>query len=68
MKVLSRPSLAGRRAEEAFRQAVSKVLEENRRLGLPVAVMHRGKAVLVPVKRALSLARTERSSRAKRQR
>jgi len=35
----STPTNEGREAEKALRTAVKKVIEENRRLGLPVAVM-----------------------------
>ena len=47
MKSLSKPSSAGRRAEKAFQRAVARVVEENRRLGIPIAVMRNGKAVFI---------------------
>ena len=56
-----RPTPEGRKAERALQQAVAQVIEENRKLGLPVAVMRRGKAVLIPAEEALSLVREERA-------
>ncbi len=56
-KIDSRPSAEGRRAEKSLQDAVRKVLEENRRLGIPIAVMHKGKAVWMPVEKALELER-----------
>lgn len=47
MKRLCRPSPEGRRAEKAFQRAVARVVEENRRLGIPVAIMRNGKAVFI---------------------
>lgn len=44
----STPTSEGRKAEKALKRAVKKVVEENRRLGLPVAVMRNGKPVLIP--------------------
>ncbi len=36
------------RAEEALKKAVSKVIAENKRLGIPVAIWREGKVVLLP--------------------
>jgi hypothetical protein len=47
MKTSQKPSPEGRRAEKALKKAVAEAVEEHRRLGLPVAVMHKGKAVYV---------------------
>jgi hypothetical protein len=57
-----KPSAHGRRAEQCLRKAVASVVEENRKLGLPVAVMRDGKAVLIPVEEAMSLVREERTT------
>lgn len=54
MKVLSKPTQEGRKAEKVFRKAVAKVIEENRKLGFPVAVMRNGKAVLIPAENAFT--------------
>ena len=48
----STPTSEGRKAEKALRKAVKRVIEENRRLGLPVAVMRNGKPVLIPAEEA----------------
>jgi len=53
MKTLNKPTKQGLKAEKVFRKAVDKVIEENRRLGLPIAVMRNGKAVLLPVEKAI---------------
>ena len=50
----SRPTSEGRKAEKALRNAVKRVIEENRRLGLPVAVMRNGKPVLIPAEEAMA--------------
>jgi Lhr-like helicase len=63
MKAPARPTPLGRKAERALQRAVSRVIERNRRLGLPVAVMKNGRAVLVPVREARALARTGRGRR-----
>ncbi len=57
MKAMGRPTPEGRRAEKAFQRAVARVIEENRRLGIPIAVMKDGKAVLVhlPLKKGKRL-------------
>ena len=55
-----KPSSLGKKAEKAFQTAVSRVLEENRRLGLPVAVMKNGKAVLISVEEAMADAKKKR--------
>ncbi|HUO57280.1 MAG TPA: hypothetical protein VMV05_03790 [bacterium] len=47
MKASKKPTLEGRRAEKALRMAVAGVVEEHRRLGLPIAVMREGRAVYV---------------------
>ena len=57
MKQLSTPSSEGRKAERVFNRAVVRVMEENRRLGLPVAVMRDNKAVLIPAEEALRIVR-----------
>ena len=62
MKVLTKPTQEGRRAEKVFRKAVAKVIDENRRLGLPIAVMRNGKAVLLPVEDVVSVVRESRAS------
>jgi hypothetical protein len=66
MKSVKRPSPKGRKAEKALKQAVADVIEEHRRLGLPIAVMHRGKAVFLPVEQAAPLVRETKSSYRKR--
>jgi len=53
----ARPSRDGRRAEKALREAVAQVIEENRKLGLPVAVMKHGRALLIPAEEALAQVR-----------
>ncbi len=62
MKTLSTPSRAGVQAERALKKAVARVLEENRRLGFPVAVMRKGKAVSVSTAEALRVVREERAT------
>lgn len=62
MKTLSHPSAEGRKAERALKKAVARVMDENRRLGLPVAVMRKGKAVLIPADEALGVVREERAT------
>lgn len=62
MKVLSKPTHDGRQAEKVFRKAVAKVIEENRRLGLPIAVMHNGKAVLMAPDKAVSAVRESKAT------
>lgn len=47
----------GRQAERALRRAVARMAERNRKLGIPVAVMKDGKAVLLPVDEALKITR-----------
>ena len=49
MKALPKPSKHGLQAEKALKMAVKGVIEEHRRLGLPIAVMKDGKAVYVNV-------------------
>lgn len=61
MKHLRKPSTEGLKAQRAMRRAVAKVVEENRKLGLPVAVMRNGKAVLVPADEALPTVREQRA-------
>jgi hypothetical protein len=53
MKKCVKPTTRGRKAEQALQRAVARVVEENRRLGLPIAVMKGGRAVLIPVEEAL---------------
>jgi len=48
-RVLNSPSKEGLKAEKALKMAVAGVIEEHRRLGLPIAVMRNGKAVFVSV-------------------
>lgn len=60
-KITSKPSREGIKAEKALQAAVARVAEENRRLGLPVAVMNKGRAVLIPSTKALNLAKEERA-------
>ena len=55
------PTVEGRRAEQSLRDAVAQAIEENRRLGLPVAVMKNGKAVLIPAEEALAQVRETRA-------
>ena len=43
-----RISSIGRKAEKALQEAVSMVVKEHRRLGLPLAVMRKGKVAMVP--------------------
>jgi hypothetical protein len=47
MKTSQKPTPEGRRAEKALKKAVAGVVAEHRRLGLPIAVMRKGKAVYV---------------------
>ena len=47
----------GRKAEKSLREAVARVIEENRKLGLPVAVMQKGKAVLISAEDAVAQVR-----------
>jgi hypothetical protein len=47
--VKGHPSKEGLMAEKALKMAVAGVIEEHRRLGLPIAVMKNGKAVYVSV-------------------
>lgn len=56
MKVLSKPTQEGRKAERVFRKAVARIIEENRKLGLPVAIMRNGRAVLIPAENAFTAA------------
>jgi len=56
----STPTSEGRKAEKALKRAVKKVVEENRRLGLPVAVMRNGKPVLIPAEEATTSIRESR--------
>jgi hypothetical protein len=56
----STPTSEGRKAEKALKRAVKKVVEENRRLGLPVAVMRNGKPVLIPAGEARTSIRERR--------
>ncbi len=51
MKALPKPTKHGLKAEKALKMAVAGVIEEHRRLGLPIAVMKDGKAVYVSVRR-----------------
>ncbi len=49
MKASQKPTKHGLLAEKALQTAVAGVIEEHRRLGLPIAVMKDGKAVYVSV-------------------
>lgn len=62
MKILSKPTHGGHQAEKVFRKAVAEVIEENRRLGLPIAVMRNGKAVLMAPDKAVSAVRESRAA------
>jgi hypothetical protein len=58
----SSPTTEGRKAEKALKKAVKKVIEEHRRLGLPVAVMHNGKPALISAEEATTSVRESRST------
>lgn len=62
MKRSSKPSRDGVGAERALKRAVARVMEENRRLGIPVAVIRDGRAVSIPAEEALRAVREERAS------
>jgi hypothetical protein len=47
MKKDQKPTKEGRLAEQALKKAVAAAIEEKRRLGLPVAIMKNGRAVLI---------------------
>jgi len=47
MKKGQKPTKQGRLAERALKKAVAAAIEEKRRLGLPMAVIRNGRAVLV---------------------
>ena len=57
MKASPKPSKHGLKAEKALKIAVRGVIEEHRRLGLPIAVMKDGKAVYVSVDEKAPVAR-----------
>jgi len=58
MKKGQKPSKHGLLAEKSLKIAVAKVIEENRRLGLPVAVIRNGRAVLIkPTKKNIARSR-----------
>jgi hypothetical protein len=57
MKIIRTATREGRQAERALRRAVMRMAERNRKLGIPVAVMKDGKAVLLPVSEALKITR-----------
>ena len=59
---LDSPSKEGRRAERALKIAVAGVIEEHRRLGLPIAVMRNGKAVYVSAENKVSLPREPKTT------
>jgi len=61
MKTLSKPSRDGLMAERVLKKAVARVIEENRRLGIPVAVIRKGRAVSIPADEALKLVREHRT-------
>jgi hypothetical protein len=66
-RVSNLASKEGLRAEKALKMAVAGVIEEHRRLGLPIAVMRNGKAVFVSVDKKVSAVReTKASYRTKR--
>ncbi len=62
----SKPTVEGRKAERVLREAVSKVMEQSRKLGRPVAVMKDGKAVLISADRAVAAVRESRRAYAVR--
>lgn len=68
MKTLSRPSRDGVRAERALKKAVARVIEENRRLNIPVAVIRNGRAVSIPAEDALKAVHEERATYATKRR
>jgi hypothetical protein len=57
MKALPKPTKHGLQAEKALKMAVKGVIEEHRRLGLPIAVMKDGKAVYVNLDPKIPVAR-----------
>jgi hypothetical protein len=63
-----RPTIEGRKAERVLRKAVARVIEENRKLGLPVAVMKDGKAVLVSADKAVAAVRESHGTYSARKR
>jgi hypothetical protein len=66
-KAADTPSPEGLRALKGLKMAVAGVIEEHRRLGLPIAVMRNGKAVFVDVDKNVSVAReTKAAYRTKR--
>ncbi len=60
MRRACKPTAQGLKAEAALRAAVAEAVERNRRLGIPIAVMRNGKAVLLPVREALAAERQKR--------
>ncbi len=58
MKTKVKPSLEGLKAERALKRAVARVMRENQKLGIPVAVMKNNRAVLLPVSEALKIKRS----------
>ena len=54
------------RPERVLREAVARVIEENRKLGLPVAVMKNGKAVLIPAEKVMAAVRETRAKHSTR--
>ena len=52
------PIVEGRKAERALKRAVARVMAENEKLGIPVAVMKNNRAVLIPVAEALKIKRS----------
>ncbi|HPB30532.1 MAG TPA: hypothetical protein PLB62_03665 [Candidatus Sumerlaeota bacterium] len=52
------PIIEGRKAERALKRAVARVMRENQKLGIPVAVMKNNRAVLLPVSEALKIKRS----------
>lgn len=60
MRGRCKPTVEGRKAEQALRRAVARVVQENLLLGLPIAVMKDGQAVLLPVAKALTAGRERR--------
>lgn len=57
-----RPTAEGLKAERVLRRAVGKAIEQNRKLGLPVAVMKKGKAVLISAEKAMAAVREGRGA------
>ncbi len=55
MKPTGKPSRKGRIAEKALKMAVKDAIEEHRRYGVPLAVMHNGKEILISPEKAAQM-------------